>query len=139
MPPVLTCSAVEGTGIETVWRRVLRHRAFLGDRGLADNRAGQQLEFTWALVRAELDARLAADEEVKQVRAEIRERVIAGDLSAVAVADLILEAYDRGRTIGAVLCIPRSGTAQSRSRFRPPPARQPAPPARRRPWPAMTS
>ncbi|QDO88062.1 methylmalonyl Co-A mutase-associated GTPase MeaB [Ornithinimicrobium ciconiae] len=96
VPPVLTCSAVEGTGIETVWRRVLRHRAFLGDRGLADKRAAQQLEFTLALVRAELDARLAGDAEVKRVRAEIRERVIAGDLTAVAAADLILEAYDRG-------------------------------------------
>lgn len=96
VPPVLTCSSVEGTGIETVWRRVLRHRAFLGDRGLADKRAAQQLEFTWALVRDELDARLAADADVKRVRGQVRERVIGGELTAVAAADLILEAYDRG-------------------------------------------
>lgn len=96
VPPVLTCSSLEGTGIETVWRRVLRHREFLGRRGLADKRAAQQLEFTWALVRDELDARLAADAEVARVRGEVRERVIAGDLTAVAAADLILEAYDRG-------------------------------------------
>ncbi len=96
VPPVLTCSAVEHTGIEKVWQRVLRHRAFLGARGLAAKRAEQQLEFTWALVRAELDARLAADEQVKQVRSAIREQVIAGELTAVAAADLILQAYDHG-------------------------------------------
>lgn len=95
VPPVLTCSSLEGTGIEKVWQRVLRHRAFLGERGLADKRARQQLEFTWALVRAELDARLAADPEVRRVRGEIRERVIAGELTAVGAADLILETYDR--------------------------------------------
>lgn len=95
VPPVLTCSSLEGTGIGTVWQRVLRHRAFLGVCGLADKRARQQLEFTWALVRAELDARLAADPEVRRVRGEVRERVLAGELAAVAAADLILEAYDR--------------------------------------------
>ena len=66
------------------------------DRGLADKRAKQQLEFTWALVRAQLDARLASHSEVKRVRSELRDRVIAGELTAVAAADLILEAYDRG-------------------------------------------
>lgn len=95
VPPVLTCSSLEGTGIEKVWHRVLRHRAFLGERGLADKRARQQLEFTWALVRDELDARLTADPEVRRVRGEIRERVIAGELTAVGAADLILETYDR--------------------------------------------
>ena len=95
VPPVLPCSSLEGTGIERVWQRVLRHRAFLGDRGLAAKRADQQLEFTWALVRDELAARLAADTEVRRVRGEVRDRVVAGELTAVAAADLILEAYDR--------------------------------------------
>ena len=30
VPPVLTCSALEGRGIDTVWQRVIRHREFLG-------------------------------------------------------------------------------------------------------------
>ena len=41
-----------------VWERVLAHRESLGEQGLADKRAEQQLEFTWALVRDELDQRL---------------------------------------------------------------------------------
>lgn len=94
VPPVLTCSSLEGSGVEKVWHRVLRHREFLGRRGLADKRARQQLDFTWALVRDELDSRLAANAAVAEVRGAVREQVIAGELTAVGAADLILEAYD---------------------------------------------
>jgi LAO/AO transport system kinase len=94
VPPVLTCSALEGTGIDTVWSRVIRHREFLGVRGLREKRARQQLDFTWALVRDELDQRLRTDETVAAVRDEIREAVLSGEMPAATAADKILEAYD---------------------------------------------
>ncbi|WP_293786797.1 methylmalonyl Co-A mutase-associated GTPase MeaB [uncultured Aeromicrobium sp.] len=94
VPPVLTCSAIEGTGIDTVWSRVIRHREFLGVRGLAEKRAQQQLDFVWALVRDEIDQRLRSNENVAAVRASLRERVLSGELPAVAAADEILRAYD---------------------------------------------
>ena len=94
VPPVLTCSALEGTGIDTVWSRVTQHREFLGSEGLREKRARQQLDFTWALVRDELDQRLRNDESVAKVRAEVREAVLSGEMPAVTAADKILEAYD---------------------------------------------
>jgi LAO/AO transport system kinase len=94
VPPVLTCSAIEHRGIDTVWSRIIRHREFLGKQGLADKRAQQQLDFMWALVRDELDHRLRTDADVAAVRAELRDDVLAGRLSAVAAADRILDAYD---------------------------------------------
>ncbi len=94
VPPVLTCSALEGRGIDTVWQRVIRHREFLGKGGLHDKRAQQQLDFTWALVRDELDQRLRYDENVAAVRAEVRDAVLAGEMPAATAADKILEAYD---------------------------------------------
>ena len=94
VPPVLTCSALEGRGIDTVWQRVIRHREFMGKKGLHEQRAQQQLDFTWALVRDELDHRLRTDENVAAVRAEIREAVLAGEMPAATAADKILEAYD---------------------------------------------
>jgi LAO/AO transport system kinase len=94
VPPVLTCSALEGRGIDTVWQRVIRHREFLGKGGLHDKRAQQQLDFTWALVRDELDQRLRHDENVAAVRAEVRDAVLAGEMPAATAADKILEAYD---------------------------------------------
>jgi len=94
VPPVLTCSALEGRGIDTVWQRVIRHREFMGKNGLKEQRAQQQLDFTWALVRDELDHRLRTDENVAAVRAEIRDAVLAGEMPAATAADKILEAYD---------------------------------------------
>jgi LAO/AO transport system kinase len=94
VPPVLTCSALEGRGIDTVWQDVMRHREFMGENGLHDKRAQQQLDFTWALVRDELDQRLRTDEDVAAMRADVRDAVLAGEMAAATAADKILQAYD---------------------------------------------
>jgi LAO/AO transport system kinase len=96
VPPVLTCSGLTGTGVDQVWERVLAHRASMGDDGLAGKRAAQQLEFTWALVRDELDQRLRSSPAVRQVRDDVRQAVLSGELPAPLAADRILAAYDEG-------------------------------------------
>ena len=94
VPPVLTCSALEQTGIDTVWSRIIRHREFMGSTGLGEKRAQQQLDFAWALVRDELDQRLRTDERVAAVRAEVRAAILDGTMPAATAADEILAAYD---------------------------------------------
>ncbi len=96
VPPVLTCSALEGNGVDEVWEQVLAHRDHLGDTGLTAKRADQQLAFTWALVRDQLDQRLRRSPGVREARDEIQAAVLAGDLPAAVAADLLLAAYDRG-------------------------------------------
>jgi LAO/AO transport system kinase len=93
-PSVVTCSGLTGAGVDDVWERVLAHRAHLGDDGLAEKRAHQQLDFAWELVRDELEQRLTRSEPVRRVRDEVRELVLRGELPAVAAADRILAAYD---------------------------------------------
>ena len=93
-PPVVTCSALTGDGVDEVWERVLAHREHLGADGLARKRARQQLDFTWALVRDELDQRLRSSPTVAAVRAEIRDGVLSGDVPASVAADRLLAAYD---------------------------------------------
>lgn len=93
-PPVLTCSGLTETGIEDLWGHVLAHREHLGDAGLAARRAEQQLAFTWALVRNELDQRLRHSPGVAAVREQVRARVLAGELPATVAADELLAAYD---------------------------------------------
>lgn len=95
-PPVVTCSGLQDLGVDDVWERVLTHREHLGADGLAGKRARQQLDFTWALVRDELDQRLRHSAGVKAVREEIRAAVLAGELPATVAADRILAAYDEG-------------------------------------------
>ena len=93
-PPVVTCSGLTGAGVDGVWEHVLSHRAHLGDDGLTRKRAGQQLDFTWALVRDELDHRLRSSPGVAAVRDEVRAAVLAGELPATVAADRLLAAYD---------------------------------------------
>jgi LAO/AO transport system kinase len=66
----------------------------LGGEGLNQKRAVQQLDFTWALVRDELEQRLRRSPEVRAVREEIRAAVLSGELPATVAADRILAAYD---------------------------------------------
>ena len=93
-PPVVTCSALHEVGIDDLWERVLAHREHLGDDGLHRKRAEQQLDFTWALVRDELEQRLRHSPAVRAIREEVRADVLAGDLPATVAADRILAAYD---------------------------------------------
>ena len=93
--PVVTCSALTGDGVAGVWEQVLAHRESLGADGLDAKRADQRIEFTWALVRDELEQRLRRSPDVAAIRAEVREAVRSGELPPTAAADRILEAFDR--------------------------------------------
>ena len=94
VPPVLTCSGLTGAGVPEVWEKVLAHRESLGADGLGRKRAEQQLDFTWALVRDELEQRLRRSPGVRREREEVREEVLRGDLQATAAADRIIAAFD---------------------------------------------
>lgn len=93
-PAVVTCSAVSDSGIDTVWEQVLAHRSALGDLGIATRRAQQQIDFTWALVRDEVEIRISSSPRVAAVRDGLSADVAAGRISAVEAADRILAAYD---------------------------------------------
>ena len=54
-PPVLTMSALEGTGLREMWATVLRHREVLSEAGEFDaRRRAQQVDWTWSMVRDEI-------------------------------------------------------------------------------------
>ena len=93
-PPVLTCSALHGVGVDEVWERVLAHRDSMGVEGLAGKRAEQQLEFTWALVRDELAQRLRRSPGVRAIRDDVRRALLAGETTAPLAADRLIAAYD---------------------------------------------
>ncbi len=93
-PRVVTCSALNETGVSDVWDQVLAHRTQLGEAGLASKRAHQQLDFTWSLVRDELDHRLQVSAAVAALRAKLHAGILAGEVTATDAADQILSAYD---------------------------------------------
>jgi LAO/AO transport system kinase len=88
IPPVLTCSTLTGDGVEEVLTSIREHRSALGPDGLATKRADQRWDFTWALVRDEMETRLRRSPELTVVREDLR----AGKIQAVAAADKIITA-----------------------------------------------
>jgi LAO/AO transport system kinase len=93
-PPVLSCSAREGTGLEAVWERLEQHRAVLGSTGAFDaKRREQQIGWTWAMVHDTLLDRLHRHPGVRELTAGLEQQVRGGQMTATLAAERILEAF----------------------------------------------
>jgi LAO/AO transport system kinase len=90
-PPVLTCSALEGTGLDEVWEQVRRHRDTLAAAGvLAAKRRRQLIGWTWAMVRDGLLAQLRESAAVRDLAPVLEQQVLAGTLTPAQAAEQIL-------------------------------------------------
>ncbi|MEU6819230.1 methylmalonyl Co-A mutase-associated GTPase MeaB [Streptomyces atriruber] len=97
-PPVLTCSARESSGLDTLWERIEQHRTLLDSTGrLAAKRRDQQVDWTWAMVRDELLGRLRGHAEVQRLSPDLEQRVREGTLTATSAAEQILDAFQGDR------------------------------------------
>ncbi len=95
-PPVLTMSALEGTGVAEFWDAVQRHRATLTAAGeLERRRADQRVQWTRAMVIDALLRRLDEDAGVRGLRADAEARVRAGEQTPALAAEEILAALGR--------------------------------------------
>ena len=93
-PPVLTCSALTGAGLDEVWEAVLEHRSHLRMGGsLAARRAQQQQDWMWAMVDAHLEDAVRETPSVRERRASLEADVREGRLTAVEGADRIVRWY----------------------------------------------
>jgi LAO/AO transport system kinase len=91
-PPVLTMSALEGTGLSDLWDTVLKHRRVLSDAGEFEaRRRRQQVEWMWSMVRDAVLDRVTSNSEVRAIRAELEQQVRDGALTPVLAAQRILD------------------------------------------------
>lgn len=94
-PPVLTMSAMEGTGVPEFWQTVLKHKEVLSAAGEFEARRNrQQVEWMWAMVTDQLLRRLDADPEVRAIRHRVEDEVRSGTLTPALAAAAIVEAFD---------------------------------------------
>src|SRR5271157_2279441 len=92
-PPVLTMSALEGTGLQELWETVRRHRDVLMEAGEFDaKRRQQQVDWTWSMVRDAVLDRVLTNPAVKRIRAEVEQQVRDGGLTAALAAQRLLSA-----------------------------------------------
>jgi LAO/AO transport system kinase len=91
-PPVLTMSALEGTGLDELWDTVERHRAVLTEAGdFEARRRAQQVDWTWQMVRDTVLERVLSNPAVRKARADIERQVLTGELTPTLAAQQILE------------------------------------------------
>jgi len=91
-PPVVTCSAATGEGIEALWTHVLEHRRRLTASGeLAARRGEQQVKWMWTMLEERLFAPLRTDRGLKAALPRIETEVAAGRLSPATAVEQIAE------------------------------------------------
>lgn len=91
-PPVLTTSALEGTGVVQLWETVEKHREVLTDAGEFEaRRRAQQVDWTWQMVRDTVLDRMLSNPAVRKIRAEVERKIIAGELTPALAAEQILK------------------------------------------------
>ncbi|AXN44241.1 putative GTPase [Mycobacterium marinum] len=91
-PPVLTMSAVEGTGLTQLWEAVERHHQVLTEAGEFEaRRREQQVDWTWQMVRDAVLDRVLSNPDVRKIRADVERRVRAGELTPALAAQQILD------------------------------------------------
>jgi LAO/AO transport system kinase len=89
--PVLTCSGLNGAGLDEIWEAIQQHRATLVEHGLfSRRRADQQVEWMWSMVREQVLDRLRHDPAVKARVPEVEKAVRDGSSTATLAATELL-------------------------------------------------
>jgi LAO/AO transport system kinase len=90
-PPVLTCSAMEGKGIDTIWKTILDHRDKLTSTGeLAEKRKTQDLDWMSFLLDDGLRQWFYTSPQVQEALPRLRKDVEEKKTSPTAAADSLL-------------------------------------------------
>ncbi|WP_327070097.1 methylmalonyl Co-A mutase-associated GTPase MeaB [Kitasatospora sp. NBC_01250] len=93
-PPVLTCSGLDGTGLDELWERLTQHRELLEATGaLTAKRRDQQVAWTWAMVHDQLYAQLHEHPGVRRLTPALERQVREGTLTATLAAQQLLAAF----------------------------------------------
>lgn len=99
LPPVVTCSALTGDGVDAIWSEVRTHRDRTSASGtLSARRARQALRWMWDLVDDRLMAAFRAEPRVTAELGRLEAAVQAGTLPPTAAARRLVATFlDSGR------------------------------------------
>jgi LAO/AO transport system kinase len=93
-PPVVTYSALTGTGIDTLWQKISNHRIAMNASGeFAARRRQQQIKWMWSMLEQRMMARLRADAsvraKVKKIEAEVADGRVAPAVAAEQIGEML--------------------------------------------------
>jgi LAO/AO transport system kinase len=89
-PPVVTCSALTGDGIEALWLHILDHRQKFTTSGeLKARRGEQQVKWMWTMLEERLFEPLRSERPLKTALPKIEAEVAAGRLAPAKAVEQI--------------------------------------------------
>src|SRR5437868_8307106 len=93
-PPVLTYSALAGTGIAELWQKILEHRTAMNVSGdFAARRREQQVKWMWSMLEQRMLARLRTEPSVRarvrKIEAEVADGHLTPSLAAERLAEML--------------------------------------------------
>jgi LAO/AO transport system kinase len=93
-PPVVTYSALTGSGIGELWQKILDHRRAMTASGdFALRRREQQVKWMWSMLEQRMMARLRADasirSRVKKIETDVAEGRVTPALAAEKIAEML--------------------------------------------------
>jgi len=95
-PPVLTCSALEGSGIDEIWRIIVRHNALFRESGeLVKKRKEQEIKWMWSLLEAQVKDYVFSLPGVDQAIKDAQDSLIEGAITPDGAVERILGVLTR--------------------------------------------
>jgi len=95
-PPVLSTSALHGTGIDAVWRTLLEFRDTMIAHGeFAEKRRRQSIDWMWSMIDAGLRHRFREHPAVNATLPDITQSVASGAVTPTAAANRLLNLMNR--------------------------------------------
>lgn len=90
--PVMTCSALERTGLREMWAQVVAHREHLERLGLlAEKRQKQSIEWMWETVDKQIVSRFRNRPDVRSIAAGLEDQIRQGSTTASLAAATLLD------------------------------------------------
>ena len=101
-PPVVTCSALENEGLDTIWEQIVAHRQRLSGTGEWDERRRQQqLRWMWSMVEDRLLGAVRSHPAVAAALPGLEADVVEGRVTPTLAASRILDAFGLSGRAGA--------------------------------------
>jgi GTPase len=93
-PPVLTCSALDNEGLDTIWEQIVAHRKRLSESGERDERRRrQQLRWMWSTVEDRLLGAVRSHPAVAEALPGLEADVVEDRVTPTLAAGRILRAF----------------------------------------------
>ncbi|TAN48073.1 MAG: methylmalonyl Co-A mutase-associated GTPase MeaB, partial [Rhodospirillales bacterium] len=97
-PRVIKVSALEGRGMDEVWKAIEAYRATLGQADIAAKRAGQAVAWMWHAIEDELKERFSAHPNIAPRLKELERQVALGKANPQGTAQELLKTFFTGGT-----------------------------------------